>query len=239
MPSSFPFPFPDALTVPLFPLPGVALFPGCVMPLRVFEPRYLKMLEDAMAAERLIGMAHLKDPADLPPGTLITTLPPIHDVMGVGTVVAHEPQDDGTINIAVLGQARVRLVEELPHQPYRIARVEKLGDQIPRTPELRRHLDSSRDEMLLAAWSLIGRTLEGDAAKQLESVLRDNPEPGAASDLLASVYVHHPGLKQALLENVDVLKRTHLITSVLGKLLLALEPKPPATPYGAKDYSLN
>ncbi len=234
-----PSPFPDSLLVSLFPLPGVVLFPGSVMPLRVFEPRYLKMLEDAMATERFIGMAHLKDPADLPPGSLITTLPPVHEVLGVGTVVAHEPQEDGTINIAVLGQARCRITEEVPHQPYRIARVETLPDDVPKTPELQKHLARSHDELLRAARTLIGRTLQGDASEEMEAVLRDRPEPGAVSDLLASVYVHHPGLRQALMENADVLKRTRLITSVLEKLLLALEPKPPATQYGTRDYSLN
>jgi Lon protease-like protein len=43
-------------TLPVFPLDGAVLLPGAVLPLRIFEPRYLNMVDDAMAGERLIGM---------------------------------------------------------------------------------------------------------------------------------------------------------------------------------------
>ena len=46
-------------SVPLFPLPGTVLLPGGLLPLHVFEERYREMLRDALAGERLIGMAFL------------------------------------------------------------------------------------------------------------------------------------------------------------------------------------
>mgnify|MGYP003414648485 CR=1 FL=1 len=53
---------PAALTglVPLFPLPNVVLFPGAPLPLHVFEPRYRKMVEDALGSHRSIGIVLLK-----------------------------------------------------------------------------------------------------------------------------------------------------------------------------------
>ena len=42
--------------IPVFPLDGAVLLPGGVLPLRIFEPRYLNMIDDAMAGERMIGM---------------------------------------------------------------------------------------------------------------------------------------------------------------------------------------
>ena len=43
-------------TIPVFPLDGAILLPGAVLPLQIFEPRYLNMVDDAMTGERLIGM---------------------------------------------------------------------------------------------------------------------------------------------------------------------------------------
>lgn len=236
-----PLPLPDSLNVPLFPLPGVVLFPGSIVPLRVFEPRYLRMLNDAMAGDQLIALAHLKDPAELAPGELRTEPPPIHDVLGVGRVVAHEPQEDGTINIALLGLGRFRVDEEIPHRPYRIAHVVRLEDRAPQTTELRRHLERSRTELLGVAKTLVGRTLERDAAAKLDAALGEREGAGDLADILAGVYVQHPALKQALLEDLDVLKRTRLLKSVLEKLLAALEPAPPPMTgrYGENDFSLN
>ena len=52
---------PGSFEVPLFPLPNIVLLPGMVLPLHIFEPRYRKMLADALAGERLIARANLMD----------------------------------------------------------------------------------------------------------------------------------------------------------------------------------
>ena len=232
-----------SLIVPLFPLPGVVLFPGCVMPLRIFEPRYRTMLQDAVApgSQQLIAMAHIRERAksESEPAGLLLSVPAVHDVLGIGRVIANDEQPDGTYNIALLGEARCRIEEEIPHSPYRLARVTSLHDDTPGTPELRNHLERSRAELLSAAQALIGRTLVNEAAESLISVLKERSDAGSSSDLLASVYVHDAGLRQALLEMLDVLKRTQLMTAILTKILSGLEPKPPPSKYGAGDYSLN
>ncbi|HEY2179187.1 MAG TPA: LON peptidase substrate-binding domain-containing protein, partial [Caulobacteraceae bacterium] len=46
--------------IPVFPLDGALLLPGGVLPLRIFEPRYLNMVDDAMAGERMIGMVQTR-----------------------------------------------------------------------------------------------------------------------------------------------------------------------------------
>ena len=47
--------------LPIFPLPGVVLFPGVFLPLHIFEPRYREMVADALSTDRMIGMALLRD----------------------------------------------------------------------------------------------------------------------------------------------------------------------------------
>lgn len=106
--------------LPLFPLPRSVLLPGGLLPLHVFEPRYRKLVEDALAGERLLGLALLK------PGYEASyhAAPDIEPWVGIGRLLAEERLDDGRYNVLVLGVARGRVTEEDRTGPYRIASVE-------------------------------------------------------------------------------------------------------------------
>lgn len=127
--------------VPVFPLPEVVLFPRQVLPLHIFEPRYLAMTADALAGEPYIAIGLLK------PGyeqQYFTHQAPIHETVGVGQIVASEKVEDGKYNILLRGIGRARIIEEYPDRPYRLARIEVLHPHC-RTPlddrkELRRRL---------------------------------------------------------------------------------------------------
>jgi Lon protease-like protein/nitrite reductase/ring-hydroxylating ferredoxin subunit len=104
--------------LPVFPLPQVVLFPRVVMPLHIFEPRYRKMLADALDGHRAIAMALIPDPNDLDEHGR----PKIAPIAGVGMIIEQQELPDGRSNILLHGQARVRL-EELPFvPPYRRAK---------------------------------------------------------------------------------------------------------------------
>jgi Lon protease-like protein len=107
--------------IPLFPLPGVVLLPGTLLPLHIFEPRYRAMVSDALAGDRTIGMAMLK------PGWESAREPlPVHAVGGAGEIVDSEKLPDGRYNIVLHGRFRYRILEEAPADPYRVARVEEM-----------------------------------------------------------------------------------------------------------------
>jgi Lon protease-like protein len=94
---------PDTLTV--FPLPGVVLFPHWHLPLNIFEPRYLNMIDDAMAGNRLIGMIQSIGGSREKP-----------DLIGVGCagrITSYAETDDGRYLITLAGIARFRVLEEL------------------------------------------------------------------------------------------------------------------------------
>ncbi|MEZ6187015.1 MAG: LON peptidase substrate-binding domain-containing protein [Planctomycetota bacterium] len=114
--------------VPLFPLPRTVLLPGSLIPLHVFEPRYRVMIKDALAGERLIGLALLR------PGYEegYHGAPEIEPWVGVGRLLAEEQLDDGRYNVLVLGVARGKVVEEDRTRPYRVAGLE-LPPELPAT----------------------------------------------------------------------------------------------------------
>jgi len=140
------------LVIPVFPLDGVLLLPGGQLPLNIFEPRYLNMLDDAMSGERIIGMIQTRgqqvgghDPALAPIGC-------------AGRVTSFAETTDGRYLITLTGVCRFRAGDELPvRTPYRQVRADfssfkadlrdvsalaaGSGDPAPLLAALRRYLD--------------------------------------------------------------------------------------------------
>ena len=101
--------------VPMFPLPGVFLFPHQVLPLHIFEPRYRQMIDDLLdgqgrfvIASPILGEQETEDHA-----------PNVVPVGGLGEILRHEKLPDGRYLIWVLGLARVHLQEVDSDRPYR------------------------------------------------------------------------------------------------------------------------
>jgi Lon protease-like protein len=108
--------------IPLFPLPGVVLLPGTILPLHIFEPRYRAMIADALGGNRMIGMAKLK-----PGWEESEDSPAVHEVGGAGEIVESERLEDGRYNILLEGRFRYRILREEPEAtPYRTASVEEI-----------------------------------------------------------------------------------------------------------------
>jgi Lon protease-like protein len=110
--------------VPIFPLAEVVLFPGAVLPLHIFEPRYQSMLADALDGDRLIAMALLKQCDRVE----YQARPPFHETVCIGQVIHHESLEDGRSNIALLGISAGRAEAVDADRPYRMANVELLVD---------------------------------------------------------------------------------------------------------------
>lgn len=104
-------PLPAA--VPVFPLTGAVLLPRGSLPLNIFEPRYLAMVRDAMAAtgaaNRMIGMIQPKAPQ----GSRGGDPPPLYKVGCLGRITEYRETDDGRILIALVGVSRFRVGAEL------------------------------------------------------------------------------------------------------------------------------
>jgi Lon protease-like protein len=99
--------------LPIFPLAGVILFPRTQLPLNIFEPRYVQMIDDAMKSERLIGVCQPADSARQTPTKL-------QSIGTVGRITHLSETGDGRYSIVLTGVARMRLLSEEPlHRLYR------------------------------------------------------------------------------------------------------------------------
>ena len=103
-------------TLPLFPLEGALLLPGGQLPLNIFEPRYLAMVDKALAGDRLIGMIQ-------PVADSGEDRPPLYDAGCAGRITSFSETGDGRYLINLTGTRRFALAEELStDRPYRLAR---------------------------------------------------------------------------------------------------------------------
>ncbi len=100
-------------TIPVFPLPGALLLPRSRLPLHLFEPRYLAMLDDVLkTSNRLIGMVQ---PYDAPGAA-----GKLHTIGCAGKLTAFSETEDGRYMITLSGASRFRIVEEVEgFTPYR------------------------------------------------------------------------------------------------------------------------
>lgn len=104
--------------IPVFPLPGALLLPRGQLPLNIFEPRYLAMVEDAIRGERLIGMIQPDDPDTQ------ASHPALYKIGCAGRLTQFSESGDGRYMITLTGIARFSLLEEMSvTTPYRQCRV--------------------------------------------------------------------------------------------------------------------
>lgn len=180
-------------------LPGVTLFPNALLPLYIFEPRYREMLEEALAAGRMVAMAMPcnQDESE------------VEMIAGAGLVRACIRNDDGTSNLILQGVCRVRFTGWDQSSPYRIARVEELRSDEGEHDDL--------ESKVIQLHALCARFKEQgiELPSQFEAYLNQITSIGVITDLVASTLVADPRMRQMLLEEIEIPKR-------LEKLLAAL-----------------
>lgn len=110
-------------TIAIFPLPGALLLPRSRLPLHIFEPRYLQMIEDALKTpQRLIGM--------IQPNPTATDTDALHRIGCAGRIVQFSETDDGRYMIVLSGVSRFRITgEQDGFSPYRCCSADWTGFQ--------------------------------------------------------------------------------------------------------------
>jgi len=194
---------PEVIAV--FPLAGALLLPRGQLPLNIFEPRYLMMIDDAFASgRRLIGMIQ-PDPAH--PGP--EERPNLYKVGCVGRVTQLTETGDGRYMIQLTGIARFRVeAEPTVATPYRQCRV----TYVPFADDFVGHKgeDAVDRESLLKALSDFLKA--NDLKADWEGI--ENAPNEALVNALAMMSVYGPAEKQAMLEAPDLKTRAEILVAV-------------------------
>ncbi len=196
-------PLPTA--VPVFPLTGALLLPRGVLPLNIFEPRYLAMVRDAMAAtgaaHRIIGIIQPRSNGEPPP---------LYDVGCLGRISDFRETEDGRILIALTGVSRFRIQAELDRTTlYRQVMADYLGfgDDRDEPDALAAAARAGLEDVLQDYLDAKGLSADWQAVKDADDE--------ALVTTLASVCPFDPAEKQALLEAEDLADRAATLTALM------------------------
>ena len=103
--------------ISIFPLSNFIIFPESTVPLNIFEPRYVQMIDDAMKSHRMIGMVQPKKTGDL-------KKPNLYNVGCVGKITSFNETDDGRYLIVLNGISRFEILKEIStNKLYRVCKV--------------------------------------------------------------------------------------------------------------------
>ena len=190
-------------TIPVFPLSGALLLPRTRLPLNLFEPRYLQMLDDVLKTDhRLIGMVQSYDGPD--------GVNKLHSIGCAGRVTAFSETDDGRYMITLAGASRFRLIGEVDgFVPYRRARVNwqgferDLGDvETDDTFDRHKFIDA------------LGRFFDDQGLQTDWESLRE-AEDELLINSLSMLCSFEPEDKQALLEAPSLTTRRETLTTLI------------------------
>ena len=201
---------PSTRELPLFPL-GVVLFPGMVLPLRIFEERYKLMMKHCLEGDRSFGVVLIRsgrevgEPAD---PFEIGTLARIIDV---------SPQQEGRMNITTVGEDPFRILEIAEQRPYIVGQVEFLDRPKVDSEEVAGL--ASRLKSYFQTYISLFSALAGQEPREVK--LEDDPE--TLSYQVASALRTSMGRKQRLLESPSVEERLREELDLLEEENLAMQ----------------
>jgi len=204
----------QASQVRLFPLPGLVLFPRTLLPLHIFEPRYIRMVRDALAGDRRIATACLRRGWQ----RNYYGEPPFHRVITVARILNDEKLPGGRYNLIIEGIERAEALEEVSARPYRVVKARSLVELLG--PEERELVNEARRDMVSLAGEIAREQPEfEDLLANLENA---HLHPGIIADQIASLLVREAYERQSLLEERRVLRRMLLVNVCMRRHLAEL-----------------
>lgn len=189
--------------IPVFPLDGALLLPGGELPLQIFEPRYLNMVDDAMAGDRVIGMIQTRGGS--------RARPKLSGVGCLGRITSYAETSDGRYLITLTGLCRFETGEELDlRMPYRQVRAkyDRFGDD----------LDDEEAEVSDVARARFASALKRYLNRRELDIDWETANEAPLEALVTSLCMglpFEPAEKQAFLEAPDLAGRFEVLTTLL------------------------
>ena len=215
MTTSYASPGDMPAIIPVFPLSGALLLPRSQMPLNIFEPRYLSMVDDALKTHRLVGMVQPEGDG--------AGKPALYPLGCAGRVTSFAETDDGRYLITLTGVARYTIIEELSViTPYRQCKVDfsdfasdfiadETSDSVDRAGLLRTLRNFAEAHDLSVDWSGI-----------------DDAPNDTLVNALSMMSPFGPREKQALLQASDLKSRADVLIAIAEVELARSAGAPPS-----------
>jgi Lon protease-like protein len=203
-----------AATLPLFPL-GSVLFPGVVLPLHIFEPRYRRMVADLRelpeGEQRQFGVVAIRDGREVGAQSVES----VYDIGCTALISALEANDDGRYSLVTTGVQRFKLLDVDTSGPYLIGEVDFL-DEV--SDEQAESLKTSSTALLLG----YQRALAGLRGVRAGSIPELPDDPTILSYLIAAAMVLDLRDKQRLLATPDTTTRLRREQALLRRETLLI-----------------
>jgi ATP-dependent Lon protease len=199
--------------LPIMPLYDAALFPKMVLPLVVMQGESVKLVDEAMAKDRIIGLIVSKKPEE-------ENAPEKEDLAPVGTsalILKMAKTQDNRTQLLVQGLSRFKIKAFEDGKPYLVARVESIKDvekEDKETEALMSNIISQFERIV---------ELSPGLPPEIAQMAKTIQEPGTLADMVASTINSNPEEKQKVLEMVDVKKRLKEVTRLVNHQLDILE----------------
>ena len=209
---------------PIMTLPSATLFPQALLPLYIFEPRYRRMLADALKAHRMFIVAMQK------PGRSRETP---YGVAGLGLIRVSVDHADGTSHLILQGLTRVELQRTLRYKPYRVQSIRLLrsqnADSVVIDALLAKVFELVRQRLELGPFPTPFPIMQGDSASSglgsnisvddLLTYLEGLTNADQVADMVSCAFLTDPGARQLLLETVELEARLkHLIHFLMSEV---------------------
>lgn len=202
-------PKPDKCTfslpeeMPVMVLTDCFLFPGCFLPLFIFEERYCQMLKHALATNRMFCVGtRLPNPADESEIMMVST---------AGLIRSCVSQADGTSHLMLMGMQRIKLTGWVQEKPFRIAKVEPIATREANPSEVA----LLRDEALQRIPPCPNEA--ATAMASLREQLRQCGDPELICDILIYHFVRRSPALRAALNECCLIKRYKLLIDELSR----------------------
>ena len=192
--------------IPVFPLSNFIIFPKTTVPLNIFEPRYLDMVNDAMKSDKLIGMIQPKTSNDK------SNIPSLHEVGCLGKITTFRETEDGRILIELKGIIRFKNLEEIRgNKKYRTLKVD--------FSDYYNDLEEQKEEIKFSDLELIFKGLKSLFEKKGFIINWKSLEKQSLDETINALAMASPFSleeKQILLESVNLNIRKQKISEILS-----------------------
>ena len=195
--------------IPVFPLSNFIIFPNTNVPLNIFEPRYIQMVDDAMRNNKIIGMVQPKKSGN-------SDKPDLFEVGCTGKITSYNETDDGRYLIVLNGVSRFRILNEvIDKKLYRSVKVDY--------QEFRNDLNLNKEDIKFSDLELIFVNLKKLFQRQGYSINWKDLEKQSLDQTINTLSMASPFSleeKQILLESNDINSRREKLEEILKTYIL-------------------